>query len=86
MCFHETVVLRGTEPYHMEHYLAARGYTRSGCDVFVAEGIRICFVSVQSVALGSIRLTEVTLSFEGDKGLVQKEMAALRLQFMTAGG
>lgn len=86
MTYTVTVILRGTERYHMEKYLTQRGYHQEGTDGFIAPGIRIVFSAQRKVPLGSIYLTEVEVNFEGDYGTVEAEAASFRLQFLTAGG
>ncbi len=81
-----TVILRGTERYHMERYLLLKGYHRSGPDVFRAAGLQAVFQVPRKVPLGSFQITEVEVCFEGDSEAVLREAVQFRTQFMTAGG
>lgn len=84
--YSKTVVLRGTERYHMEAYLIKRGYHPLGPDHFVASDVEAVFEPQRKVPLGSIQITEVSVSFKGKAEAVDEEAVRLRLQFMTAGG
>lgn len=81
-----TVVLRGTERYHMEDYLLLRGFQRDTPDIFTNQDIRVVFQPARVVSLGVISITEVEVCFEGNPDKVTSEVARFRLQFLTAGG
>ncbi len=81
-----TVVLRGTERYHMEDYLLLKGFHRETSDIFTAQDIRVIFEPSRKIPLGLIRITEVEVHFEGDRDQVIAEVARFKLQFLTAGG
>lgn len=86
VCHRVTVVLRGTERYHMEDYFLERGYTRKSGHAFGIDGLLVTLEEPQKVLLGAIQLTEVAVCLEGDRELAEAEAARFRLQFLTAGG
>jgi len=81
-----TVILRGTERYHMEDYLKERGYHQVNQDSFQAPGIQVNFESPRKVPLGSFWITEVEAVFEGDAAVAESEASLFRRHFLTAGG
>lgn len=82
----ETVILRGTERYHMENYLTLRGYRQEAPTVWRTLGVKAVFKPARQIPLGSFTITEVEVTFEGDAETVADEVARFRLQFLTAGG
>lgn len=86
MAYSIRVVLRGTERYHMENYLRQQGYRQEPSAVFTGTEIRAVFEPDSQVSFGSIRITEVAVTFEGEEALVTSEVARFKRHFLTAGG
>lgn len=86
MAYSTRVVLRGTERYHMENYLRQQGYRQESPEVFTGPGIGAAFEPDSQVSFGSIRITEVAVTFEGEEALVTAEVAHFKRHFLTAGG
>lgn len=80
-----SIVFRGTEGYHFIGYFTKNG-VNLGKNIFLIGDVEVTVETLEPHLLGSIRITQVSLTLKGEAIEVALLENKLRKYFMTAGG